>query len=206
MSKKLYRNEYNRVRGGVCAGLAEYFEIDVTIVRLLFVLSIFAGGAGIIIYIILWIVLPRKGYLYNQFNNITVDYTVPPQQPGSQQFTPEGNPIGGNQWGNNPFANKPFTNASFENTPFMQPRQKSNAGMIIGLVLIMVGIFVLIDNFDLIPDFDFEKIWPVILVIVGGALILTGQKHDWHKHDLDTPVKNEGTLTDNPATDDTAAI
>ena len=206
MSKKLYRDEYHKVLGGVCSGLAEYFEMDVTIVRLLFAFTFFIMGAGLGTYIILWIVLPRKGYPYTTYNNPTVDYTVPPQQPGSQQYTPEGNPIGGNQWGNNPFANKPFTNTPFENTPFMQPRQKSNAGMIIGLVLIMVGAFVLIDNFDLIPDFDFEKIWPVILVIVGAALILTGQKHDWHKQDLNAAAKNEEPLTDNPATDDTTAI
>lgn len=46
---------------GVCAGLADYFSIDPTIVRLLFVLFFFSGGGGLLLYIILWIVMPEAG-------------------------------------------------------------------------------------------------------------------------------------------------
>jgi phage shock protein PspC (stress-responsive transcriptional regulator) len=76
MNKKLYRDEYHRVLGGVCSGLAEYFEMDVTIIRLLFAFTFFIMGAGLGTYIILWIVLPRKPYPFNSFGNPTVDYTV----------------------------------------------------------------------------------------------------------------------------------
>ena len=55
MDKTLYRSGENRIIGGVCAGTAEYFDIDSAIVRLVWVLSVFAGGAGIWAYLIAWI-------------------------------------------------------------------------------------------------------------------------------------------------------
>ena len=58
-SKKLYRDDENSVIGGVCGGLAAYFNMDPVIFRLLFVIFFFAGGASILVYIILWIVLPK---------------------------------------------------------------------------------------------------------------------------------------------------
>ncbi len=45
---------------GICAGLAEYFGIDPTIVRVLFVLFLLAGGSGILLYLILWLIIPPQ--------------------------------------------------------------------------------------------------------------------------------------------------
>ncbi len=58
-SRRLYRDPENSVIGGVCGGLAAYFNVDPVIFRLLFVIFFFAGGASILVYVILWIVLPR---------------------------------------------------------------------------------------------------------------------------------------------------
>jgi len=58
-SKRLYRDPENAVIGGVCGGLSAYFSVDPVIFRLLFVIFFFAGGASILVYIILWIVLPK---------------------------------------------------------------------------------------------------------------------------------------------------
>lgn len=60
MQKKLYRSETDIMVGGVCGGLAEYFNIDSTIIRLIFVLILLSGGSGILVYIVLWIVLPTQ--------------------------------------------------------------------------------------------------------------------------------------------------
>ena len=57
--KKMYRNPDDRVLGGICSGIAAYFATDVTIIRFLFVVSIFLGGTGLIVYLILWIILPE---------------------------------------------------------------------------------------------------------------------------------------------------
>jgi len=58
MTNKLYRSRTQRKIGGVCGGLAEYFDIDVTIVRFLTLLIILTGG-GLLFYIIAWIVIPE---------------------------------------------------------------------------------------------------------------------------------------------------
>ena len=56
--KKLVRSSNDRKIAGVCAGLANYFDLDPTIIRVIWLLAIFFGGTGLLAYIILWIVLP----------------------------------------------------------------------------------------------------------------------------------------------------
>jgi len=57
--KKLYRSTKDRKIAGVCAGLAEYFNIDPTIVRVIFVLLLLPGGLpGILPYALLWLIVP----------------------------------------------------------------------------------------------------------------------------------------------------
>ena len=57
---RLYRNDNDKILGGVCGGLASYLRIDPTIVRLVFALFSLGGGIGILIYILLWIILPSR--------------------------------------------------------------------------------------------------------------------------------------------------
>lgn len=58
-TKKLVRSNDDRVLAGVCGGLADYFNVDATIIRVLFILfAVFVGG-GFLAYIILWIVMPQ---------------------------------------------------------------------------------------------------------------------------------------------------
>lgn len=58
--KKLYRSIVDRKIGGVCGGLAEYFNIDPTIVRLLFVLGLLLVGGTFWAYLIMWIIIPEQ--------------------------------------------------------------------------------------------------------------------------------------------------
>lgn len=57
--KRLYRSKTNQQVAGVAAGLADYFNIDVTLVRLGFVLLALMGGPGLLIYVVLWVVMPE---------------------------------------------------------------------------------------------------------------------------------------------------
>ncbi|MFW6281938.1 MAG: PspC domain-containing protein [bacterium] len=59
MAKRIYRSVRDRMIGGVCGGIAEYFDIDSTIVRLVFVLLFFGYGTGLLAYIIGWIIIPE---------------------------------------------------------------------------------------------------------------------------------------------------
>ena len=58
--KKLYRSTKDRWIGGVCGGLGEYFSLDPTIIRIIFLLITLFLGGGILIYLILWIVMPQE--------------------------------------------------------------------------------------------------------------------------------------------------
>ena len=61
MNKKFYLSENDKKIGGVCGGLAEYFGIDSLILRLIFVALIIGWGTGLLLYILLWILAPKKG-------------------------------------------------------------------------------------------------------------------------------------------------
>lgn len=58
--KRLYRSKKSRMIAGVCGGLAEYFNVDPTLLRIAFVALAFLNGAGLILYIILAIVMPEE--------------------------------------------------------------------------------------------------------------------------------------------------
>jgi phage shock protein C len=58
--KKLYRIPSEGRIGGVCAGLGEYLNADPTVIRLVFVLLTLAGFSGVLIYLIMWLVVPEK--------------------------------------------------------------------------------------------------------------------------------------------------
>lgn len=58
-SKRLSRSKDNSMVAGVCAGLAEYFNVDVALVRLLLVAFTLFGGSGVLLYAILWLVMPE---------------------------------------------------------------------------------------------------------------------------------------------------
>jgi phage shock protein C len=60
MNKRLYRSKNEKMIAGVCGGLANYFSLDPTIVRLIFILLLFAPPSGILIYLILWLITPLE--------------------------------------------------------------------------------------------------------------------------------------------------
>ena len=57
---RLYRSKENKKIAGICTGIGDYFDIDPIIIRLLFLVALFLGGGGLIIYIIAWIIIPYK--------------------------------------------------------------------------------------------------------------------------------------------------
>ncbi len=60
MTKKLYRSRTDSMIAGVCGGLAEYFDIDTSLVRVGAVLFTLAWGSGILAYVVLWLIVPQK--------------------------------------------------------------------------------------------------------------------------------------------------
>ena len=60
MEKKLYKNKKNKMLGGVCSGIAEYFDLDATAIRLFFVLFSLTCGLGVVAYLCALIIIPKK--------------------------------------------------------------------------------------------------------------------------------------------------
>jgi phage shock protein C len=146
MAKELYRDKQRASIGGVCAGLADYFSIDVTLVRALFLVALFGFGSGVLLYIILWAVIPEKKIDFSS-TGPTVDYTV-----------------------NDAGEAKPVEDAQQK-----KMRRKNNESVIGGLVLLTLGIIFLADEF--VPWFEFDKLWPLILVAVGAGIIWNNSKN-----------------------------
>jgi len=162
MENKLYRDEQNKTIGGVCAGLSDYFNVDVSWVRVIFLVGSTMGGMGIMAYFILWIVVPAKKFEFKPFT----DYTVPPVQ-----------------------------------VPFAPVKKKpSNAAIVFGAILVIIGSIFLLCEFDLIPDWDYWKLWPVIFIAIGVMLIFTSKKKTLNNTPWDAAEPTTDTNIDNPET------
>ena len=149
-NKRLYRSAKNKVFGGVAGGIADYFDIDPIIIRLLFVVIAFAGGGGVIVYLILWIALPLEPITPFTMNM------------GSGEPFNAANP--GDQ------STSDFTTGT--SNPFEVPVKPENRNSLIGgIVLISLGLIFLANRF--IPNIDFGDLWPLVLVVLGGVLIAT---------------------------------
>jgi phage shock protein C len=71
---RLYRSRSQKMLAGVCGGLGEYFDVDPVLIRLLFVVTTFISGAGILAYIILWIVVPFEGDDTSRMDTLKRDF------------------------------------------------------------------------------------------------------------------------------------
>lgn len=84
--KRLYRSTEDRMFAGVCGGIADYLEVDPTLVRLVFVALTFLGGPGILIYIVLMLIVPEspprkqkaKNPPYHETSVVQSSIPVPP--------------------------------------------------------------------------------------------------------------------------------
>jgi phage shock protein C len=56
--RKLYRSRNQRMLAGICGGLAEYFNVDATLIRVLFLVLAVFGGTGLVIYVVMWLIVP----------------------------------------------------------------------------------------------------------------------------------------------------
>ena len=153
MEKRLYRNENDKMIAGVCSGLAEYFDMEVTWMRIIFVFAFIFGFSGFIIYLILWIVIPPRPAIPG-YTGFTADYRVYEDRTGNPR--PAGDPV-----------QTPMP-------PYMTKRSpgSGNGRLIAGLILIGLGAYFLLDEFDIIPYWvDLGRLWPLAIIFLGLLLI-----------------------------------
>lgn len=175
-----------KVIGGVAGGLAEFFGIDPTIIRIIFILLTIMGGGGLLIYIILWIVVPEK---YNVYNPYSTNYTKPAGPAGTD--TGVGETYAGYSAGI-----PPVIRPEVVNTP-VERGKKLDGSLIAGLVLILIGGFFLFER--IIPSLSFRHFWPLLLVLIGAIMIIRGfplvakNEEPVIKQDDTTHIENENS-------------
>lgn len=140
-TKKLYRSRKDKIIFGVCGGIAEYFEIDPVIIRLVFLLLGLSGGVGIVIYIIGAIIIPEEPLSSSKKSDSSAEDIKENVQKMAKEIK----------------AN------------IKQNKSRYSSEEIFGILLIVFGVLFLIDR--LFAWFKFWQLWPVVLIILGILLI-----------------------------------
>lgn len=146
MSNRLTRSRADRVLGGVCGGLAAYLKVDPLLVRLFFVLLALADGIGVFLYLLLWILVPAEGTA-----PAGVEQTI---RAGADEIAGRAQEFGHN----------------LQQAVGERPRQTAT---IVGAGLILLGSIFLLRNLDFawIRWFDWDQLWPLLLIVAGAALL-----------------------------------
>jgi phage shock protein PspC (stress-responsive transcriptional regulator) len=149
MNTKLYRSRTNMMIAGVCGGLAEYLRVDASLVRIFFILLALGGnGIGLLVYLLLWIVLPAEDVLKDASLGDTV-------RTSSQEIADRTREMG-------------------SELRDLVRNPNPQAGLIFGSALVILGLVTLAQNlnFPWLHWLDFDIIWPVLLIVGGAALLL----------------------------------
>ena len=147
MEKKLTRSEKERMLGGVCGGLAEYFGFDPTLVRIAFVLLAIAYGTGVLLYIILWIIMPRR-----------------PEAQGMRVVGDNLDDIKNRLVELEGEVKSAVTGEKAEEL-------KRSSGFWLGVLLVALGILFLFSTLGMLRWWRWAVIWPVALILVGLLLV-----------------------------------
>jgi len=157
MNKKLHRSKSDKIFAGVCGGLAEYFEIDATIIRLLFILIVAFGGSGILIYLLLWLVMPKGQGEPGVINEQSVKDFAQDVKEKAQEFR-------------NEF--KKEETAEIKHVVIQDLDHKNRHSSLFGWVLIILGVMFLFNS--LAPAWMRLHVlayWPLLLIIFGFVMI-----------------------------------
>ncbi len=161
MERRLYRSRSERVLGGVCGGLAKYFDMDPVLVRIIFVLLIFANGLGILAYIIMAILVPVEGSKAGAPRDAIRENV----EEMKQSATELGDKIR-SSFGK---GDKPR-----EETPPVASGHRGRS--MLGIVFIIVGAFLLLGTLNLFAWFRWAFLWPLVLIIVGLLIIFGARR------------------------------
>ncbi|MCP5053313.1 MAG: PspC domain-containing protein [bacterium] len=160
--KRLYKSRKDKVIDGICAGVAEYFEIDPVLVRVVFVLFFIFGGIGLIAYIVGMIIIPRRPLgEESAASQAETAGTPAPEPPPSPTPAPP------------PPAPEPVSDSS------------NKGSLVIGIVLVVLGMIFLLDNLPFFRGFHFwgwfrHRFWdfvvPGIFIAVGIVLLMKSRE------------------------------
>jgi phage shock protein PspC (stress-responsive transcriptional regulator) len=142
MNNNLHRSVKNKILGGVCGGLGEFFRVDPTVVRIIFILITIFAGSGIFIYLLLWLLIPSQ-------KNIGVI---------SEDTIKES------------FEEMKDRASTFAHDISHSTNHKSNRSLW-AVLIILLGFFFLLQNLGIISAFSMDHTWPILLIILGLFII-----------------------------------
>ncbi|OPL08980.1 MAG: hypothetical protein AVO33_08710 [delta proteobacterium ML8_F1] len=154
MEKKLYRSHEDKVIAGVCGGLAEYFEVDATLIRLVWAVTILFAGTGVLAYILFVIIVPLKPEVYT----VNSSGTQEPEEGDSEDGE----------------ADKEKVDRTVQSDPVVVKREKDKtSSQLFGLILIVIGMMFVARRIFWWLDIriPWEIFWPVILIAIGLYLV-----------------------------------
>ena len=148
MTERLYRSVQQKMLGGVCGGLADYFSVDVTLVRLIVLVAAFAGGVGFLAYLVAWVIIPvnpadHDGHIENHNRDL-------------------GDVVQGM-----------VSDVEVATKGFSRHENHENRTKFAGGILVILGVLFLLER--VFPYwFDMSKMWPLLLIVIGLAIIWRG--------------------------------
>lgn len=167
MNRRLYRSVSDRKIGGVAAGTATYFDIDPSISRVLWLLlAIFTGGAFLIVYLVMWAVVPEEPWTPPQ----GIAGAAPAAAPGAAGTGDEPSTEPGAESPTTDPAAAPAAQAPSSWSPSTEVRSGPGPNVIFGVILVLIGGWFLVDQF--IPGLNFGMIWPIGLVVIGVLILV----------------------------------
>jgi len=151
MQNRLFRSSTDKMLGGVCAGLGKYLRVDITIVRLFFVVLTLVGGFGPLLYIILWIFMPLEGHVFNG---------------KTPQFDGED------------LKDRASLVRDDVVSAFSSPNQ--NTARFIGIALVLMGGFLVLKELNVpwLTWLNSGVIWAALILLAGVALLVRGTRGD----------------------------
>ncbi len=154
MNRRLYRCRHDRVIAGVAGGVAERFEIDPTLVRILWILSVFFGGLGLVLYIVMAIIVPLEPEAGLATGGATADPDL------------EGVAAPATGWHSAPAEHRHIA------------RDNSRLVTFFGIALILFGALALVD--EVLPGWanSGRFLWPAFIVGLGAVLVASAVRRE----------------------------
>lgn len=175
--KTLYRSRKNQMIGGVCAGIAEYLNMDPTVIRLIAVLLAMAAGSGVLAYIVAWIIMPEEPVTTPTHHNKPAHHDAPPA--GTDSSTDKSAPVAEST---EPTESSGPTDTRHPQEPDHAAKNQLHAARdtsrndnpqgrsLAGVILIGVGLLFLAQQMFNISIWQYS--WPVVIIIVGLFIIV----------------------------------
>jgi phage shock protein C len=147
MDRRLYRHRTNRLIAGVCGGVGEYLNIDPTFVRIFFVLFALTNGIGILVYFLMWIIIPPE-----DARSVSLRESA---RTGADEIVEHAHSIG-------------------EDIRQVVRNPTSTTWIYVGAGLIIIGFFALLNSLPWrwLHWLNWNLFWPVLLILGGIALIV----------------------------------